>query len=361
MPSPRPAVAVPTNKVRPPTAMRTNAAPVLPGKMTAKSMTQWKIAAIVVTVLFVVSAVAISLRHRSELPAPAAATADTHSTPAINTNAALPAPEADSPPIQVHEVQHRTGREKMARVTPEPSAPPPVVAGELAIASTPPGALVEIAGRPGESGKTPLTVPSLMPGTYKVTLTKAGYASETRTVEVASGNRALLDVKLNPTRGYLTVGGTPTHAQISIDGKDTGKFSPADFTLDPAVHTVTLRKEGFLETSGEIKLAAGQTASYSPSMKLAGRTDNIQLVGGFKKLFGGKSTEGMVRVEIRTEPKGAQITVNGTTISKSTPAEIMVEPGNYDITLEKDGYQPVRTSVLAQPNDKLRIEETLKK
>ncbi len=96
-------------------------------------------------------------------------------------------------------------------------------------------------------------------------------------------------------------------------------------------------------------------------MKLAGRTDNIQVVGGFKKLFGGKSSEGMVRVEIKTEPKGAQITVNGTTIPKPTPAEIMVEPGNYDITLEKEGYQPIHTSVLAQPNDKLKIEETLRK
>ncbi len=234
MPSPRPAAAAQINKPRPATAMRTNAAPVLPGKMTAKSTTQWKMAAAIVMVLFVVSAVAISLRHRSEAPAPPAATLATeatHSTPASSTSATLPVPEANSSPIQVREIQHRTGREKTARVATEPSAPAPVVAGELAISSNPAGALVEIAGRPGESGKTPLTVPSLMPGTYKVTLTKAGYASETRTIEVAGGNRALLDVKLNATRGSITVGGTPTHAQIFIDGKDTGKFSPRNSHL----------------------------------------------------------------------------------------------------------------------------------
>jgi serine/threonine-protein kinase len=360
-PSPRAAASAQTNsRMRPATATRTNAAPVPPGKMSAKSTNQWKLAAVIVTVLFVVSALAISMRHRTEAPAPPVGVADTHSAPVADTNA-LPTPDANTSPIQVHEVQRRTGREKMARVEAAPAASAPVASGQLVISSNPEGAIVEIAGRPGESGKTPLTVSSLMPGTYKITLSKPGYASETRNVEVAGGKGAMLDLKLTATKGYLTVAGTPAGAQIFLDGKDTGKFSPAEFTLDPAAHTVTLRKEGFLETGGEIKLAAGQSVSYAPNMKLAGRTDNIQVMGGFKKMFGGKSAEGMVRMEIKTEPKGAQVTVNGTSLPKPTPVEIMVEPGNYDITLEKDGYKSVKTSVLAQANDKLKIEETLKK
>ena len=128
---------------------------------------------------------------------------------------------------------------------------------------------------------------SLAPGVYKVTLSKAGYATETRNVEVVSGNSASLDVKLTPAKGYLSIAGTPAGARIVIDGKETGKATPAEFTLDPAVHSVTLRKEGYLDSTSDIKLAAGQSVSYAPSLKLAGRTDNIQVMGGFKKLFGG--------------------------------------------------------------------------
>ena len=332
-------------------------APIAPAKMSARSVSQWLWGAAIVAVLFVVSAVAISLRHRSDTPVPAGS-AETVPQPKTNTPAAT---VTDSPSVQVREVQRRSGHEKIARLATSAPVPAPVPDGQLGISSSPTGATVEIAGRPGESGKTPLTVPSLAPGTYKVTISKNGYATETRNVEVQGGNRAVLDVKLNPTKGYLNIAGTPAGAQIVIDGRETGKTSPADFTLDPATHTVTLRKEGFLETSSEIKLAAGQSVSYSPSMKLAGRTDNIQVMGGFKKLFGGKSAQGMARMEIKTDPKGAQVVINGTTLPKGTPLEIQVEPGNYDITLEKDGYRPVHTSVLAQANDKLKIEETMQK
>ena len=202
---------------------------------------------------------------------------------------------------------------------------------------------------------------ALAPGIYKVTLSKAGYATETRSIEVISGNSASLDVKLTPTKGYLSVAGTPAGAHIVIDGKETGKSTPADFALDPALHSVTLRKEGYLDSTSDIKLAAGQSVSYAPSLKLAGRTDNIQVVGGFKKLFGGNSGKGMAHVEIKSDPKGAQVVINGTTLTKTTPVEIQLEPGNYEITLQKDGYQPLHTSVLAQANDKLKVDQSLKK
>jgi hypothetical protein len=36
-----------------------------------------------------------------------------------------------------------------------------------------------------------------------------------------------------------------------------------------------------------------------------------------------------------------------------------MEPGNYDITLKKDGYKPLRRSVIVSPGEKMRIDETL--
>jgi hypothetical protein len=67
----------------------------------------------------------------------------------------------------------------------------------------------------------------------------------------------------------------------------------------------------------------------------------------------------MTVVEFKTEPKGAQIIINGKTLDKTTPVQIQVEPGNYEITLQKDGYKPVHTSLAAGANEKVKIEEKL--
>jgi hypothetical protein len=136
--------------------------------------------------------------------------------------------------------------------------------------------------------------------------------------------------------------------------------TPATLILDPARHNVTLRKAGYLDAESVIQLAAGQTTSYSPTLMVAGRTDNIRIVGGgVGKIFSAGSGQGKARIEIRSEPKGAQVIINGTPLQKTTPVEIQVEAGNYDITLQKDGYQEIHESAIVGVDDRVRISKTL--
>ncbi len=333
-----------------------------PQKMPARLMTQWKLAAAVVALLFVVSALAISMRHRSKTPPPEPSGEPV--SVATQPAAAPQDPSVTETPVSVVTPESGPRRTRTKSNIPEPVAVTPAapVTGEMSISSVPPGATVEIAGR-SESWKTPQTVSALLPGKYQVTVSKAGYTAETRTVEVAAGNHASLDVKLVANKGYLTVTGTPAGASILIDGKDSGKVTPSDFTLDPATHNVTVHKEGFLDSTTDIKLAAGQSVSYAPTLKLAGRTDNIKVVGGgIKKFFGGGgSNSGMTLVEFKTDPKGAKVTIGERTFDKSTPFEIQVEPGNYEITIQKSGYKPIHTTLVAGANEKVKIEEKLEK
>lgn len=332
-----------------------------PNKMPAKMLTQWKLVGGIVAALFVVSAVAISFNHRSKVSVPAPEATATAPAPAeANPQPTVAVPEIGEAPLasDVQDPQFRTRKQK----TPGPApAAPAATDGQLLVSSDPAGAIISIDGRTMDSWKTPQTVGSLAPAVYKVTISKPGYAAETRTIQVMSGNRASLEVKLTALKATLTVGGTPVGARIVIDGKETGKFSPAEFTLDPSVHRINLYREGFFDYSGEVRLVAGQSLNYSPSMTPAGRTDNIKVMGGFKKLFGGGSSAGMSRIEIKTDPRGAQISINGTALSKTTPVEIQVEPGNYEITLQKEGYRGVHKTVTTQLNDKVKIDEQLSK
>jgi serine/threonine-protein kinase len=352
-PKPQPA-AVPATIVMP----AVSASPA--SKVPAKILAQWKLVGGAIAIIFVVSAMAISFNHRSKVSsrpeeAPQSATQQQQESPGANNSSAVPQT------IEVHEVQPRAGKPRTAKSDSTP-VPVAVTNGELAISSEPDGATIVVEGHAAQSWRTPQVLDSLSPGVYKVTLSKSGYSSETRSIEVLAGNRVSLDIRLTALKASLNVAGTPSGAKILIDGKDTGKTSPAEFSLDPAVHNVALHKDGYFDSATDVKLTAGQAASYAPTLKPAGRTDNIKIVGGgFKKIFGGGSSEGMSRLEIKTDPKGAQVIVNGTTLSKTTPLELQLEPGNYEIILQKDGYSSIHKSISTQANEKLKIDEQLAK
>jgi serine/threonine protein kinase len=252
---------------------------------------------------------------------------------------------------------------KSARYAPAaPVAPPTASEGQLIVSSMPMGATVEIEGRAGQQWKAPQTIPGLAAGTYKVSFNMPGYATETRTVQVSGGARTPIDVRMNAVKGFVTVASKPAGAEIWINGKDTGKVTPIEFLVEPGTHNIVVRKQGYLEASTDLKLVAGQSVNYAPSLMAAGRTDNIQLVGtsGVGKLLGNKGNgSGMARIEIKTEPKGAQVTINGTPLQKTTPLEVQLEAGNYDITIQKDGFKPIHENAILGMDDRIKIDRAL--
>jgi serine/threonine protein kinase len=321
----------------------------------------WKLVGGVVAGLFlVVGAALLFQRHPADLPV------DDGTAPTTQSDASTPAPfsREQAPGGQArNRVQSAPARpSKTARYAPAaPVAPPAASEGQLVVSSVPMGATVEIEGRSGQQWKAPQVVPGLPPGVYKVTFSLPGFAAETRNIQVTAGARTPLDVRLTAVKGFMTVAGKPAGAEVFINGKDTGKVTPIEFMVEPGTQSVMLRKSGFLDVTADVKLVAGQSLNYSPSLMVAGRTDNIKLVsGGMGKMFGNNgSAQDTARIEIKSEPKGAQVTINGTSLQKTTPLEIQVEAGNYDITIEKDGYKPVHENANVGIQDRIKIDRTL--
>jgi serine/threonine-protein kinase len=328
----------------------------------------WKLVGGVVAGLVVVVVAAMLFQHRTpELPDDPA----TSSKPGSSSSAPFSRKTAQSQEAQDGQAEaqaegrpHASSRaSKAARnAAAAPVAPPAPAEGQLIVSSLPMGATVEIEGRTGQQWKAPQTVPGLSAGTYKVTFSMPGYATETRTVQVTGGARTPVDVRLTAVKGFITVTGTPSGAHVLINGKDTGKVTPIEFLVEPGAQTIVVRKQGFLDATTDLKVAVGQSVNYAPKLMAAGRTDNIQIVGsgGVGKLFGGNgSSQGMARIEIKSEPKGAQVMVNGTPLQKTTPLEIQVEAGNYDITIQKDGYTPIHENAIVGEGDRIKINRPL--
>ncbi|HWS16790.1 MAG TPA: PEGA domain-containing protein, partial [Candidatus Elarobacter sp.] len=345
-----------------------------PEKTSARSpvstATHWKVVAAVVGGLCLVVVLALLFqRHPAEEESAATP------SPQAAANSAMPFGRKAIQAVQKAQAE-QVAQEEQAKAHSAPShsgkaarnaaaapvAPPAASEGQLIVSSMPMGATVEIEGRAGQSWKAPQTVPGLAAGTYKVTFNMPGYASETRSVQVAGGARTPIDVRMTAVKGFVTVASKPAGAQIWINGKDTGKVTPIEFLVEPGAQSIVVRKPGFLDATTDLKLIAGQSVNYAPSLMAAGRTDNIKLVGsgGVGKLFGNNGNgSGMAQIEIKTEPKGAQVTINGTPLQKATPLAIQVEAGNYDITIQKDGFKPIHESAIVGADDRIKIDRAL--
>jgi hypothetical protein len=115
-----------------------------------------------------------------------------------------------------------TNSQAAPRLAPSAARPPKpaqfVATQAVLFDSTPGGAIVRLGTR--TVGKTPMTL-RLAPGTYKVTISRPGYASVTRTITVRQGTAAALGVQLVAAP---TVTSSPSQSPVdprrSRDGKE---------------------------------------------------------------------------------------------------------------------------------------------
>ncbi|HEV2112916.1 MAG TPA: PEGA domain-containing protein, partial [Terriglobales bacterium] len=236
----------------------------------------------------------------------------------------------------------------------QPSAPE-AATGELVVNSIPDGAQVQIDGRSDPTWHTPFTAPSLAAGSHTVAFTLAGYVRTSRTVQVSAGRQAVLATKLTPQTAMTEINSDPAGAAISVDGSITGKLTPAQLALAPGDHSIVLKKEGFSDLTTSVHLTEGQAYHYSETLEPVARPSGMNK---FKKLFGGSDK---VAVKIQTNPAGAEISIDGTDQSKSTPAKLSLEPGTHTLALQRKGYKPLSKAITVEKNTPLQIDESLEK
>jgi len=237
-----------------------------------------------------------------------------------------------------------------------------VTLGEALIDSSPQGAQFQVDGKSDPTWVTPFTVASLSPGKHIISVSKSGYSSEIRSVEVTAGSASSLTLRLAPVNALVVVASTPPGAQVVLDGKPTGRVTPAQFAVEKGSHTVLLRKQGYLDETVTADLGAGQNFQYSPALRALGNAEDIRTVGKFK-LFGrgGENAAGMGVISIHTQPKGAQIAINQRVLDKLSPVDIMLGPGNYVVDVTLTDFKAIHKVVSVDKGGKVAIDEILER
>jgi serine/threonine-protein kinase len=287
-------------------------------------------------------------------PAPSQPPAQVQQPSADTIDAQSSVPGSDAEPEQ----QQAAPRGKNARRR-SPTPAPSVAPGVITLDSNPQGAQVQLDGTTDPSWVTPLTLSGLAAGQHSVTFSKPGFSSDTRTVALASGGKATVITRLVQLSATLVVTSIPPGANVFVDAKNTGKLTPTQVSLDKGQHVVLVRKSGYIDETTHAQFVIGKTVNFSPALRPLGNVDGIRTVGKMKKLFGGKETQGMGTVSIKTQPKGAQIAVNQHMLDKDSPVDFMLDPGNYIVDITMSGYAPIHKIITVDRGAKTVIDEAL--
>jgi predicted Ser/Thr protein kinase len=235
---------------------------------------------------------------------------------------------------------------------------------ELQFNSKPQGSKVEIDGWSEPNWVTPFTASHLAAGYHTIAFSKAGYLPKGEAAQSVAGKSIQVYAELSPAVSTLVINSNPQGANIWLDGKDTGKTTPAQLTVEKGPHRVVVRKAAFKDATADEDVAEGQTASFSPVLlSLGQQVENGSNGSLLKRMFGAENTvpEGKGLVHIRTEPEGATIIVDGKTAPKKSNARWPAEPGVYTIVLQMDGYKPVQRNIRVQMGKIVNLDEILEK
>ena len=295
-------------------------------------------------------------------PAPDATPAPSTPRPAVAQSAApaqvTPEPPVETPPAVSITPRYTAKTNNKKKRTPPPAAPA-IIAGALSLDSNPQGAQIQVDGRDTRS-VTPFNIAALTPGQHTIVISKPGYSTETRTIDVMSGSRSVISVQLGLLTATISATSDPAGAAVWMDGKNTGRVTPAQISLDkPGNHTFAFKKEGYLDETTTANLQIGQTSHVSVTLRALGNTDDIKIGHKFGKLFGGSDTAGMGTVSIKTQPKGAQIAINNRILDKMSPVEFYLNPGNYEVDITLSGFRSIHKVITVEKNGKVSIEENL--
>ncbi|MEO5740108.1 MAG: PEGA domain-containing protein [Vicinamibacterales bacterium] len=116
------------------------------------------------------------------------------------------------------------------------------------------------------------------------------------------------------TTGTMTVSTDPPGAEVEVDGVGRGK-SPLSLALAAGAHTLVIRGYGESRTI-PVTIAAGADVSQYLDLPKAGSD--------------------LGKLQVRTDPPGVRISIDGTPLGKTPMTIVELAPGEHTVTLESD-------------------------
>ena len=269
-----------------------------------------------------------------------------------------PIPEPPPPEPSLPEAATASPRNRKGKALPVAFVAPAPVTGSVLLETKPQGAAIEIDGQQAQFA-TPHTAANLAAGAHTIRLSKPGYETLTRAVQIQAGQTVSLSLPLNELRATVVISSEPSGAAISINGERSGRLTPVTVALLKGKYLIALTKQGYLQSETTLDAVPGKSYKVSPRLAPLGDADAIKDIGRFKKIFGGGSDASMGKVQFRSTPKGARVSVNGKSMKKLTPMELLFPGGNYEVVVTLPGYKPLQKTITVTEKSTLSVDVQL--
>jgi len=205
--------------------------------------------------------------------------------------------------------------------------------GSLYLSTDPQGASVRIDNR-NIDGMTPLTIENLSAGEHFVQVEKGNsFGKETINIEPDIINR--VSIKLGAYTVNLNVFSTPD-GEVYVDGKKYGTTPLTIKDLTVGTHRLKVVKTGFVDHISDVLLERGKVNKVEVTLDL------------------------MPQLSINSNPTGANIKISGQQNKYSTQKKhIELNPGEYQITLTKQNFEPYLENITLKGGDVKTIDAVL--
>lgn len=188
--------------------------------------------------------------------------------------------------------------------------------------------------------ETPCSFNNLSPSRYSLEVQKDGYQSVQTALQVKSGDAQDQKIKLESLAKGIYISSQPPGADVFINGAKQSGQTPVTLPLAPGQYNLVLRLQGYEAYAGGIQVK-----------------DNIQTL--LNVPLNEKSASRVAWAQVNTNPKGAEIIVDGTATGQFTPARVQIPAGLHTVTLRLNGFQQAKRKVQVSEGGTVTIEESL--
>ena len=188
--------------------------------------------------------------------------------------------------------------------------------------------------------ETPCSFNNLSPAQYSLEVQKEGYQSVQTALQVKRGDVQDQKIKLESLAKGIFITSKPPGADVFINGAKQSGQTPVTLPLAPGQYNLVLRLPGYDAYAGNIQVK-----------------DNIQTQ--LDATLNEKSATRVAWAQVNTDPKGAEIIVDGASTGQFTPARVQVPAGLHIVTLRLNGYQQAKRTVQVSEGGTVTIDEAL--
>jgi hypothetical protein len=197
------------------------------------------------------------------------------------------------------------------------------------------------AGRVLNKCATPCSFNNLNPARYSLEVQKDGYQPVQTALQIKAGEAQDQKIKLESLAKGIFISSQPPGADVFINGAKQSGQTPVTLPLAPGQYNLVLRLPGYEAYAGNIQVK-----------------DNIQTQ--LNTVLNEKSAVRVAWAQVNSNPKGAEILVDGNSTGQFTPSRVQMPSGLHTLTLKLNGYQQAKRTVQVSEGSTVTIDEALR-